>query len=253
VDRLTDIDVHGWLRPNPLTLPTLLRWVRRTGIQLALLSDAPEPIAQAIDHSRWSRHFDHCYYSCRLGAAKPDPRAFQIVLRDLGAKPDEVLFIDDRAENTAAARNLGIRTITFTSASALDRELCLVARAEGGVPARLYGSASGVSSVASASGPDPAAANTSANVRVCQASRWAASAVRCGLSSPASSARSHAALSRLEVGRGHALHRACPVHWTGAARDGGRTRAKTQRRGILGGRRFRSVAFTTTAVFRFVT
>ena len=30
VDRLTDIDVHGWLRPNPLTLPTLLRRVRRT-------------------------------------------------------------------------------------------------------------------------------------------------------------------------------------------------------------------------------
>jgi putative hydrolase of the HAD superfamily len=129
VDRLTDIDVHGWLRPNPLTLPTLLRRVRRTGIQLALLSNAPEPIARAIDHSRWSRHFDHRYYSCRLGAAKPDPRAFQIVLRDLGAKPDEVLFIDDRTENTAAARNLGMRTITFTSASALDRELCLVARA----------------------------------------------------------------------------------------------------------------------------
>jgi putative hydrolase of the HAD superfamily len=129
VDLLTDIDVHGWLRPNPLTLPTLLHRVRRTGIQLALLSNAPEPIARAIDHSSWSRHFDECYYSCRLGAAKPDPRAFQIVLRGLGAKPDEVLFIDDRAENTAAARNLGVRTITFTSAAALDRELCLVARA----------------------------------------------------------------------------------------------------------------------------
>jgi len=129
VDRLTDIDVHGWLRPDPLTLPTLLGRVRRTGIQLALLSNAPEPLARAIDHCRWSRHFGHCYYSCRLGAAKPDPRAFQIVLRDLGAKPDEVLFVDDRAANTAAARNLGMRTITFTSASALDRELCLVARA----------------------------------------------------------------------------------------------------------------------------
>jgi putative hydrolase of the HAD superfamily len=129
VDRLTDADVDGWLRPNPLTLPTLLRRVRRTGIRLALLSNAPEPIARAIDGSRWSRDFDHCYYSCRLGAAKPDPRAFRIVLRDLGAKPDEVLFIDDRAENTAAARNPGMHTITFTSASALDSELWLVARA----------------------------------------------------------------------------------------------------------------------------
>ena len=129
VNRLTEADVRGWLQPNPLTLPTLLRRVRRTGVQLALLSNAPEPLARAIDDSRWSRDFDRCYYSCRLGAAKPDPRAFQIVLRDLGAQPDEVLFIDDRAENTAAARNLGMHTITFTSASTLDQELWLVARA----------------------------------------------------------------------------------------------------------------------------
>jgi putative hydrolase of the HAD superfamily len=128
VDRLTDIDVHGWLRPNPLTLPTLLRRVRRTGIQLALLSNAPEPIAQAIDHSRWSAALRPLLLQLSPGRRQARPAAFQIVLRDLGAKPDEVLFIDDRAENTAAARNLGMRTITFTSASALDRELCLVAR-----------------------------------------------------------------------------------------------------------------------------
>ena len=94
-----------------------------TGAQLALLSNAPEPLARAIDRSRWSRHFDHRYYSCRLGAAKPDPRAFELVLSDLGAQPDEVLFIDDRAENTRAAGDLGMHTITFTSASALHRSL----------------------------------------------------------------------------------------------------------------------------------
>jgi putative hydrolase of the HAD superfamily len=125
VDRLTDIDVRGWLRLNPRTLRTLLGHVRRTGAQLALLSNAPEPLARAIEHSRWSRHFDRRYYSCRLGAAKPDPQAFQLVLNDLGAQPGEVLFIDDRAENTIAARDLGMHTITFASASALERELRL--------------------------------------------------------------------------------------------------------------------------------
>jgi HAD superfamily hydrolase (TIGR01509 family) len=40
------------------------------------------------------------------------------VLNDLDLQPGEVLFIDDRAENTAAARDLGMRTITFTSALA---------------------------------------------------------------------------------------------------------------------------------------
>ena len=97
MDRLTSIDVHGWLRLNPLTLRTLFGYAQRTGAPLALLSNAPEPLARAIDRSPWSQHFDHRYYSCRLGAAKPDPRAFQLVLSDLGVPPDEVLFIDDRS------------------------------------------------------------------------------------------------------------------------------------------------------------
>ena len=35
--------------------------------------------------------------------------------------PGEVWFIDDRAENTRTARDLGMHSITFASASALDR------------------------------------------------------------------------------------------------------------------------------------
>src|ERR1700735_5669687 len=65
---------------------------QRTGARLALLSNAPEPLARAIDQHPWSRHFDHRYYSCRLGAAKPAPEAFQLVLGGLGERPDAVLF-----------------------------------------------------------------------------------------------------------------------------------------------------------------
>jgi putative hydrolase of the HAD superfamily len=136
VDRLTNLDVHGWLRLNPLTLGTLLRHARRASARLALLSNAPEPLARAIDQSQWSRNFDHCYFSCRLGAAKPDPQAFQLVLSDLGAKPDEVLFIDDRPENTGAARDLGMRAVTFTTTGALDRQLLSAALTEPGTSSR---------------------------------------------------------------------------------------------------------------------
>lgn len=122
-DRLTRVDVRGWLWRNPLTLRAVVGHALRTGAQLALLSNAPEPLARAIDQHHWSRHFDRRYYSCRLGAAKPAPRAFQLVISDLGQRPGEVLFIDDRAENTRAARELGMHAITFTSAGDLDREL----------------------------------------------------------------------------------------------------------------------------------
>ena len=129
VDRLTRVDVRGWLGRNPLTLRALLGHVHRTGARLALLSNAPEPLARAIDRHPWSRHFDHRYYSCRLGVAKPAPAAFRLVLSDLGAEPGEVLFVDDRAENTRTARDLGMPAITFTSAGDLDRELRVIAGA----------------------------------------------------------------------------------------------------------------------------
>jgi putative hydrolase of the HAD superfamily len=129
VDRLTRLDTGGWLRLNPLTLSTVLRRARGARARLSLLSNAPEPLARAIDDAPWAADFDRRYFSCRLGVAKPDPRAFQLVLGDLGAQPAEVLFIDDRPENTRTARDLGMRAITFTSAAALDRELRLVSAA----------------------------------------------------------------------------------------------------------------------------
>jgi putative hydrolase of the HAD superfamily len=124
VDRLTSTDVQGWLGLNPLTLSTVQGHASRAGARLALLSNAPEPLARAIDRLPWSQRLEQRYYSCRLGAAKPDPSAFLLVLSDLGAQPGEVLFIDDRPDNTRTARDLGMQAITFTSASALRRELC---------------------------------------------------------------------------------------------------------------------------------
>jgi putative hydrolase of the HAD superfamily len=123
VATLNQIDVRGWMGLDALTLRTLLTFARRTGTRMALLSNAPEPLAGAIDRSDWSRHFCERFYSCRLSHAKPDPEAFTIALDGLGTAPQHVLFIDDRRENTLAAEALGIHTITFTTARVLGREL----------------------------------------------------------------------------------------------------------------------------------
>lgn len=128
VDQLTTTDVQGWLRLNSPTLQTLLTAAEEGGAQLALLSNAPEPLAAAIDSSAWSQDFARRFYSCRLHLAKPDPLVFTTVLAQLEADPDDVLFIDDRAENTNAASKLGVRTIKFTSSRSLGREIRFATR-----------------------------------------------------------------------------------------------------------------------------
>lgn len=58
-----------------------------------------------------------------VGAAKPDPRAFEIVAERSGLPLDRLVFVDDRATNVEAANELGMDGIVFTDAESLRREL----------------------------------------------------------------------------------------------------------------------------------
>ena len=70
--------------------------------------------------------FEKIYTSFSIGARKDDPEAFRIVLKDLGTRPEEVVYIDDRKENLDTAGKLGIRTILFTNAAALTESLSVI-------------------------------------------------------------------------------------------------------------------------------
>lgn len=49
------------------------------------------------------------YFSHEVGLRKPDDNIYQYVLEDQQLEPDEILFIDDRADNIQAARQLGFQ------------------------------------------------------------------------------------------------------------------------------------------------
>jgi len=53
------------------------------------------------------------------GVAKPDPRAFALVSERAGLPFDELVFVDDRADNVATALTLGMDGVVFTDAAAL--------------------------------------------------------------------------------------------------------------------------------------
>ena len=55
--------------------------------------------------------------------AKPDPAIFEIVRRRTGRPLDRLVFVDDRADNVAAAAALGMDALLFTDADALRSDL----------------------------------------------------------------------------------------------------------------------------------
>jgi putative hydrolase of the HAD superfamily len=61
--------------------------------------------------------------SCYLGLRKPDADIYRRALDILGRPADRVIFIDDRANNTAAAAAAGIHAIQFLGEEQLRRDL----------------------------------------------------------------------------------------------------------------------------------
>jgi putative hydrolase of the HAD superfamily len=67
--------------------------------------------------------FERSFYSCDLGAMKPEPEYFERVLAALGVEPQdagEVGFVDDSLPNVETALRLGIRAVHHDPASGVD-------------------------------------------------------------------------------------------------------------------------------------
>jgi putative hydrolase of the HAD superfamily len=93
----------------------LIRDLAAEGVPLAMLSNAPSALADAICMMPVAEDFGHLLFSCDLKLAKPDLACYGMALARIGAVADEVIFLDDRPENVAAAASLGLRTVLFTS------------------------------------------------------------------------------------------------------------------------------------------
>ncbi len=68
-------------------------------------------------------HFDGCVISGIEGVAKPDPRIFEILLARYDLEAGATVFVDDKAANVAAARELGIVGLQYTGPGRLRRDL----------------------------------------------------------------------------------------------------------------------------------
>ncbi len=67
----------------------------------------------------WLRRFDSWFLSYEMGLRKPDPEVYRTVLKRLGSRPEEILYLDDIPANLEPARLLGIRTELVSPAKSL--------------------------------------------------------------------------------------------------------------------------------------
>ena len=115
IDSLIVNDIAIWMRANPV----MMEWVRalkRGGLKIAVLSNMPIEISRYMrQYAPWFRDFDFVCFSAEVQLAKPEAAIYHACLEVVHSRPEECLFIDDRAENVEAARALGMHAMKFVS------------------------------------------------------------------------------------------------------------------------------------------
>ena len=114
VRALVQADTAMWARPNAPMVGTLLA-LRAAGVRTAILSNVPADIWRRLARQHaWLHSPDATMLSFRAGAAKPEPAIYRQCLDGLGVIAARALFVDDRPENVAAARALGLQARRLT-------------------------------------------------------------------------------------------------------------------------------------------
>lgn len=121
------IDAYDWGWPQMFrgeiegTVEILSNLAAR-GMPLYAVTNFPaEKFDAFVAGFSFMRHFRDVIVSGREGLTKPDLRIFELAARRFGVVPARTLFIDDRAENVAAAEAIGFRGHHFTGPEALAR------------------------------------------------------------------------------------------------------------------------------------
>ncbi len=123
LDDLIAADVDLWAQLNP----PMVAWaaqLQQARIPTGILSNIGDAMALGLlARHTWLASFDYCLWSHSLNMAKPEPAIYLAAAEGLRTEPASILFIDDKAENIAAALATGMQAIQYTSHPAFEREM----------------------------------------------------------------------------------------------------------------------------------
>ena len=123
IQELIASDTDLWTSFN---LP-MVEWaarLQRAGIRTGILSNIGDSIAEGIVAKfPWLSGFDHCTWSHALFTAKPEPAIYIKTAEALNTPLVNILFLDDREDNIAAAAALGMQAIQYTTHADFQHEM----------------------------------------------------------------------------------------------------------------------------------
>ena len=123
VEELNQWDARMWTTQNP----AMLAWqqqLKQRGLLTAILSNMGDNVLENMERTfDWLPRFDVLVWSYQVRMAKPAPAIYRLVLKRLGTRPEETLFLDDRPVNVEAARALGMLAFDFSTVDRLRADL----------------------------------------------------------------------------------------------------------------------------------
>ena len=99
--------------------------MRAEGVKTAVVSNTIAIYQRIQERAGISKAagFDPILFSWDVHAIKPNKEIYELALEKLGARPEEVLFIDDKAGHLEGAKKVGVRTYLFENTDEAIKEI----------------------------------------------------------------------------------------------------------------------------------
>lgn len=110
---------------------TLAEELRRQGIKTSILSNVFGIGVGALRSGGFYDGFDPVILSCEVGMAKPDKEIYELAVRQLGVRPDEIIFIDDQQMCLDPAAKLGMHTVLAQNPEQIVRDTWQIIEQQG--------------------------------------------------------------------------------------------------------------------------
>ena len=113
---LREILTPDWVEMHVLRadVAAYLLELKARGYRVYLLSNLAADSHAYVSRFDFFRALDGGVYSYQERCCKPDERIYDILLERYGLRSGETAFLDDNADNIAAAKRMGIHGIVFT-------------------------------------------------------------------------------------------------------------------------------------------